>query len=375
MIVKILSSAASFSGVRYNTDKIQNRKGELIHASGFSPLSALGEIKPSDYVNYLKMVSSLNKRVSKPQFHAVISCKGYEHGKVYLRELAISWMEKMGYKDNPYLVVFHSDTQNNHVHLVSTRVDKNGKKISATFEKVRAVRFINELIDPDIHLKVEADVKDALAFQYANLAQFRLILESRGYQLIEETDKLKIIKNAQALQELSIPSVLIKIKNNVVDEKRIRQLKAIFAKYSAVWDTNLVYEGNQNEKFSSVFTENLKKHFGIEIICHAKNGLPPYGYSIIDNSSKSVLKGSQVMGLKEISKGNHPNSPFKINDVPLSSNENFTPPIFGKQSGFMPGAGKDFSEVAAIDLADDIDDEAILGRNRQRKGMARTNTR
>jgi len=71
MIVKILASSASFNGVNYNTDKIESGKGDLMKVSNFGPLQALGNLRPEDYRNYLKLLSAQNKRVTAPQFHAL----------------------------------------------------------------------------------------------------------------------------------------------------------------------------------------------------------------------------------------------------------------------------------------------------------------
>lgn len=120
--------------------------------SGFGPLQAYSQLFPEDYVRYLELVSGSNKRIKLPQFHAVISAKGREMGKEGLTDLADKWLEKMGYKDRPFLVVFHKDTKNNNVHIVCTRVDKMGKKINSAFEKIRAVTQLNRLMKQDEYI-------------------------------------------------------------------------------------------------------------------------------------------------------------------------------------------------------------------------------
>lgn len=204
MIVKILKASAKFSGVRYNTNKMDTGKGELMKVSGFGPLQAYSQLMPEDYVRYLELVSGRNKQIRLPQFHAVISAKGREMGKVELSELAVSWLEKMGYKDQPYLVVFHSDTKNNHVHLVSTRVDKQGKKISSAFEKIRAVTELNRLMQQDEYQMAKQDLAKALSYNFSTKAQFMMILESQGYVISEGADKLELIRFGKKLAEVQI---------------------------------------------------------------------------------------------------------------------------------------------------------------------------
>lgn len=126
MIVKILSASKSFSGVEYNDKKIEKGKGELMAMKNF-PSFINEESSPRTVKDYLKTISKSNK-VKKPQFHAVISTKFQEHSKEELTIIAEEFMQEMKYGQQPYILIFHNDTENNHIHIVSTRVDKKNEK-------------------------------------------------------------------------------------------------------------------------------------------------------------------------------------------------------------------------------------------------------
>ncbi|GAB3832326.1 hypothetical protein GCM10028895_49880 [Pontibacter rugosus] len=132
MIVKILSSAGTFAGVGYNEDKVEKGTAELLVAENFGMLQPVGgALGNADYTSYLQSWSkseSNEQRVKQPQFHAVISCEGREKDAAELVDMATQYLQKMGYGENPHLIYFHSDTQNNHVHIISTRVNWEEEK-------------------------------------------------------------------------------------------------------------------------------------------------------------------------------------------------------------------------------------------------------
>jgi hypothetical protein len=279
MIVKILASSASFDGVNYNTDKIDNGRGELMTVRNFGTLQGLANLRPEDYKNYLKMVSATNKAVSKPQFHVAISAKGRSHDKHQLTEIAIKWLERMGYGEQPYLLVFHKDTANNHIHLVTTRISKQGKKINSAFEKNRAIHQLNKVMGLDEKHNAQTDIEKALAYTFSTKAQFMMILESQGYKLVEKDGKINVIKFGEVQGKISLDA--IKLQTNVNDEARKKQLAALLYKYAPDYD-------------------HLKQKHGIVLLFHSKEGKKPYGYTIIDHARKAVYKGREIAPLAKL---------------------------------------------------------------------------
>lgn len=428
MIVRFLSSTASFAGVSYNTNKIDKNTGELILVKNFGALQGLDHLRPKDYVNYLKMIAAQNSRIKLPQFHVAISAQGHSHSKQELAEIAVKWMASMGYQQQPYLVVFHKDTQNNHVHIVSARVDKQGRKISSAFEHSRGIRNLNK-----ITAKTDLDI--ALSYNFTTKAQFAMILEAKGYILNENEEKIQLIRFGEIVDELDQKSLELRLSEirqmnqkviagtaETIRDLRVKQLKAIFHKYLKIYPT--VLSLNSEGAYTSLFAEHLKKNFGLYLIFHGKNGLAPYGYTILDHAGKNVFKGGEIMGLKDMLNNSMPVPELPVSPVQttidhqggdrdsLTTDHQFSdhtnsPPVhsdndlYDDQQGYYSQESNDQdshdtisdgeensdestsreqssgSEQPAteINLADDIDDEAILGRNRRRQKKARTNTR
>ena len=54
-------------------------------------------------------------------------------------------MEKMGFGNQPFIVYKHEDIDRHHLHIITVRVDENGKKISDSYEKLRSMDACREL--------------------------------------------------------------------------------------------------------------------------------------------------------------------------------------------------------------------------------------
>ena len=87
-----------------------------------------------------------NQRTEKPVLH--VSLNPDPDDKLTEKQMsgiAYEYMQKMGYGEQPYIVFKHEDIDRHHLHIVSLRVDKNGKKINDKFEHRRSMDICREL--------------------------------------------------------------------------------------------------------------------------------------------------------------------------------------------------------------------------------------
>ncbi|RZM15196.1 MAG: hypothetical protein EOO88_43745, partial [Pedobacter sp.] len=122
MFARFLPKSNDFSAVLYNFDKVHDGDALLLETANFGFLEALALRKPEDYINYFLWLSSLNHRIQNAQLHAVISSPGKTATPDELKIIARQWLLEMDYLIQPYMIFFHNDSRNNHVHIVSCRV-------------------------------------------------------------------------------------------------------------------------------------------------------------------------------------------------------------------------------------------------------------
>ena len=344
MVIKFLGAANGFPAVDYNFDKILAGTAELMAVHGFEALQGMSEIRPKDFENHLLAVSALNKAISKPQLHVAISTAGSEHDKNELTAIARTWLDRMGYGKQPYFIAYHSDTKNKHIHIVTTRVDYDGRKIDSGFERIRGLKVMNQIMGLDEEKSWHKDLEQAAAYRFANIAQFKLILEKRGYTIKDAS----LIKFGKKLTELDFDKIAFK----QADQRRATQLKAIFKKYAP-------------QQHLPGFTDLMRNQFGIELVLHAKDGQPAYGYTVLDHAQKNVYKGGEILSFKLLNES--------FNSEPEQSKSlTFYSPMprqTSQKNTISP------SPSFTVSISKDVDDESINGPRRRRKRRARTNQR
>lgn len=319
MIVKIMDPAGSdFPGVNYNDKKIDKGKGELMMMKNFP--SFINENSDKQQVrDYLKAISVGNKKVLKPQFHATISTKFREHSKEELAKIAEDFMDEMGYGKQPFITVFHNDTENNHIHIVTNRVDKQtGKKINDSYEKLKAQKALADTLEKLYGIKSEEVLNKLLNYKISSLNQLETLLNRSGFKLGKNTNDAKsliILKNGVVQRTLSGEQLVY---DNRKNERRTKQLKAIFSKYKDIY-SNKVFKVEDFRKQEAMLPEEMQKAdwipkiefeselqkmlrdvYGIDLVFHHKDEFQPFGYTVIDHKTSAVYKGSEVMKMNEL---------------------------------------------------------------------------
>lgn len=321
MIVKILNSASKdFHGVKYNDKKINAEKGELMLMKNF-PSFINKESSQEEVRNYFKAISKTDK-IQKPQFHAVISTKFQEHSKEELTDIAEDFMQEMGYENQPYIVVFHKDTENNHIHIVSTRVSKEtDKKLNDSFEKLKSQRVLSGIMEKRYGIKTQAVLEELLGYKMENIQQLKLLLERYGFKISENQNNPNIISILRnGIVEKNLDTKTFSFEENARNDKRKYQIRAFLEKYKEKY-SNKVFKviDNREEKglfsrkkyeeaekkepkisFECELQEQMRKKFGIDIVFHFKEDKNPFGYTLIDNASGRIYKGSEILKMKDL---------------------------------------------------------------------------
>ena len=145
MIAKISSGNTPYSALAYNQNKVEKDHAKVIFANKMIE-PADGNFDIQSCLQSFEPYLLANKRTEKPVLH--ISLNPDPKDKLtdeQLTEITQEYMQKMGYGDQPFIVYKHEDIERAHIHIVSLRVDENGKKIDHNFEHRRSMDVCREI--------------------------------------------------------------------------------------------------------------------------------------------------------------------------------------------------------------------------------------
>lgn len=289
MIATILPGSSNFHAVGYNERKVSKGIARLIEILNFGSIGTFGKPTPDELVKYLQEYSSSNERIQKAQFHLAISCKGKEMSEKELLDFAHKYLKEMGYMEpgQPILIYSHYDTSNTHLHIVTSRIDPNGKKINHDNERRRSQDVIDRILGTDRRKQVEKDFDAAKQYTFSSFAQFKAVMSSMGYEVYEKNDTVYIKRGGRVQMKVPFVDFNTLYKYGATDKARARQLRSILMKYR---DTCTDKEELKKE---------LKSKLGVDIIFFGKKD-SPYGYMLVDHNKKMVFHGARILAVNEL---------------------------------------------------------------------------
>ena len=343
MIVKKLGmvSGGGFPGAGYNERKVaegmarlmvmenvdgaMRHKVELLHEAGFD---CAGEIE-----KYLKERSRTygNTKTTRFQFHITASVKGQVMSADELTDFARQLMAEAGYGRQPYFVYYHHDTDNNHVHILSTRIQPNGFPIPDHHDYARLNAAANRILSSDIN----CDIQRMFSYGYLTEGQFANIIRSHGYKFERVDDSYVLFRGGVKATTISLSEIGRHIsQGNDTRKERAKQLRAIIRKYKAeiaegkvqnvenvkghkgqkkkyvrrkvnpdirkIKASNGKTLSQEEQRHLSDMLDILKTKFGIDIHFQKDRNGEIRSYGIVDHNRKIAFDGSKVMKLSEL---------------------------------------------------------------------------
>lgn len=300
-------------------------KVELLHEAGFD---CAGEIE-----KYLQERSRTygNTKTTRFQFHIAASVKGQVMSAEELTGFARQLMVEAGYGKQPYFVYYHHDTDNNHVHILSTRIQPNGFPIPDHHDYARLNAAANRILSADIN----RDIQRMFSYGYLTEGQFAHIIRSHGYKFERVEDRYVLFRGGVNAATISLSEIERRFsQENDTRKERAKQLRAIIRKYKAEIADGKVQNvenvkghkgqkkkyvrrkvnpdirkikglngktlSQEEQRHLSELLDILKSKFGIDIHFQKDRNGEIRGYGIVDHIRKMALDGSKVMKLSEL---------------------------------------------------------------------------
>ena len=133
--------------MRYNKEKLDKDEAEVLFwQKMLEPFDKYGRMDVDACMDSFRPYLEANRRTTSTVFHASLNPSPEDRlTDEQLREIAQEYMQKMGYGDQPYIVFKHKDIDREHLHVVSLRVDEQGRKLPHDFEARRSMEILRDL--------------------------------------------------------------------------------------------------------------------------------------------------------------------------------------------------------------------------------------
>jgi len=128
VVVRIRTGKSIRGALSYNEQKVKAGKAEMILASRFGcEISSLGF---TEKINRFERLNSRSQKVKTNTIHLSLNFSPYDQiDPEKMQAIAIDYMNRIGFGNQPFLVYRHMDTNHPHMHIVAPVIQPNGRPI------------------------------------------------------------------------------------------------------------------------------------------------------------------------------------------------------------------------------------------------------
>ena len=332
MIAKIGKGSNMYGAILYNQQKVEAENGAVLLLNKI-PDTINGKYSVAYFNKCFEPYLSANIGTEKTVRH--ISLNPDPKDKVsdeQFTEMAQLYMEQMGYGNQPYIVFKHTDIDRTHIHIVSTCVGIDGKKIPDDYDHQRSMAICRDLETKyNLHKATDkvqkradkifkplnhknGEIKSQIAsvvrhlpkdYSFSTLGSYNALLSLFNIT----AEEVKGERNGQPVNGL----VYVALDGNgnkagnpfkaslFGKDAGIAQLQKHFEQSKAKMKTSPARSVLKNTVQLAVHTTNSETEFkkqligqGINTIVRRNDSGRIYGVTFVDHESRSVWNGSQL---------------------------------------------------------------------------------
>lgn len=335
MVAKITTPRTILHVLNYNEKKVQKGVAECIYAGNF-----LLDVKSLNFYQKLETFihrTELNQRAKTNLLHISLNFHPSEKlSKEKLISISSLYIEKIGFADQPFLIYQHNDAGHPHIHIITTSIQENGKRINTfnigknqseiarkeiekQFNLIKASGRkcnIESRLRPLATQKMQygfAETKRSITnvldevinhYKYTSIPELNAVLKL--YNLIADrgTESGRIYKNRGLTyrilnnenKKIGVPikasSIHSKPTLNYLEEKFIENEKARVP-YKQKLKTAIDWSLSKKPSGIQDLIKQLQKE-KISVVLHTNDKGFLYGITFIDHRTKSVFNGSDL---------------------------------------------------------------------------------
>ncbi|WP_341837358.1 conjugal transfer protein MobB [Chitinophaga pollutisoli] len=332
MIAKIGKGNNLYGAILYNQQKVDRENGAVLLLNKI-PDTVDGKYSTAYFNKWFEPYLYANIKTEKTVRHVSLNPDPKDRvSDEQFTEMAKEYMERMGYGNQPYIVFKHTDIDRTHIHIVSTCVGIDGRKIPDDYDHPRSMAICRDLETKySLHKATEqeqkqgnkifkpvdyqrGDIKSQIAlvvrylpkyYQYTSLGAYNALLSLFNIT----AEEVKGERNGQTVSGL-VYVALDENGNKVSNpfkasqfgkDAGVAQLQKHFEQSKEKMKTQTARSVLKNAVELAMHTTNNEAEFtkqlaeqGINTVIRRNDNGRIYGITFIDLESRSVWNGSAL---------------------------------------------------------------------------------